>query len=297
MPDSEAVAVLRTALKGYLDADFAGYEIDRDGDFVVAAGSARVFIRPLEQGDRTLVRIWSITNVDLRVDGALTGFLATENARIAFGKFNLHEEQAPAVHLSHTLLGDFLNREELQVAVVVIAQTADEYDDRIKARFGGRLFTEAPDALAQLLAAADAEAEPETEMTVAVRAVFTFVAVVAAIAGSVYAYSVEESVWLSIFVALIALQLFGRGIPDVITDPDKVVRALYFLFLPALATGILAVTYALSGRWWLSVPIALVGAVILNTLLAPRLFPRIHQQETLDSARRLAQALRPEGGG
>ena len=142
MTEVEAVAALRRKVERYLEELFGAYEVDADDDFVVASGSAAVWVRPIELvADRTGVRIWSVTNLDLRVDDELTRFIATENANLLFGVLYL-EEGRPAVAVGHTLLGEFLNRRELEVSVTEIAEAADRYDDQIKARFGGRLLTE-----------------------------------------------------------------------------------------------------------------------------------------------------------
>lgn len=142
MAEAEAVAALRRKLERYLGELFDGFEIDPDGDFVIGSGSAAVWLRAIELvGERTGVHIWSITNVDMRVDDELTRFIATENRDLLFGVLHLAEDR-PAVALGHTLLGEFLNRKELETAVNAVADAADAYDDRIKARFGGTIFTE-----------------------------------------------------------------------------------------------------------------------------------------------------------
>jgi len=299
----EAIAALTTALAAHLEKDFPGFEVDRQDDFVVQRGSARVFIRPIEQEGRTFAQILSITNVGVTIDGQLTRFLATENTDLPFGKFGLVEEGAH-VTIGHTLLGDFLNREELKVAVGAVADTADEYDDTIKSRFGGRLFTDVPEVsefiaaveAAAETAAAEAGAQPPGRQGLAAQAGFGLLAFAGAIGGGIYAYTLESSIWLSLFVALLALHIVGRGIPDVITDPDKLLRALYFLLGPALATGVLYATYELWEQWWISALLGIVGGVVLNAILAPRLFPRIHGEETLDSIRRLAEQRRLASG-
>ena len=302
--EPDAVAALRTALKAHLENDFPGVEVDKDGDFVVQRGSARVFIRPVEQKGRTFVRIVSVTNVGVTIDGELTRFLATENADLAFGKFSLDDQDGSSVHFTHTLLGDFLNRDELAVAVGAVAETANEYDDTIKSRFGGRLFTDVPE-ISEFLAAAEEAAEaagaaagarPSGRQGLRLQAGFGLLAFAAAIGGGIYAYTIESSIWLSLFVAVMALHIVGRGIPDVITDPDKLRRALYFLLGPALATGILYLTYELWEQWWISALLGIVGGVVLNAILAPRLFPRIHGEETRDSIRRLAEQRRLASG-
>ena len=142
MAEAEAVAALRRKLERYLGELFGGARVDPEGDFVIGRGSAVTWIRPIElPGERTGVRIWSITNVEMRVDDELTRFIATENGKLLFGVFHL-EESRPALIFAHTLLGEFLNRKELEVAVDAVDSAADVYDDLVKARFGGRLFSE-----------------------------------------------------------------------------------------------------------------------------------------------------------
>ena len=142
MAGADAVATLRRTLERYLEELFGGFQVDTDDDFVVGSGSAAVWIRPIELfGERTGVRIWSITNVEMKVDDELTRYVATENGNLLFGVLHLAEDQ-PAVVLGHTLLGEFLNRRELETAIGAVAEAADAYDDVIKARFGGRRFGE-----------------------------------------------------------------------------------------------------------------------------------------------------------
>lgn len=144
MPDSEALATVRKTLQDYLTEIFGNYQVDQDGDFMVVhpLGSSVAYIRALDWGDgQTIVRVWAITNVGMRVDGDLARFLASENNSVVFGAFALNEDK-PAVHFGHTLLGDFLQRKELEVAVAAVVTTADHYDDQIKERFGGKLFKE-----------------------------------------------------------------------------------------------------------------------------------------------------------
>jgi hypothetical protein len=136
------VEELRRRLERYLDELFGGHQTDPEGDYVVPFGSALAFLRPIEiYGGQTAVRVWAITNVDVPVTDELTRFVATENGKLVFGVLSV-DEQRGAVLLGHTLLGEFLNREELKVAVAAVATVADGYDDEIKSRFGGRLFTE-----------------------------------------------------------------------------------------------------------------------------------------------------------
>jgi succinate dehydrogenase hydrophobic anchor subunit len=124
----------------------------------------------------------------------------------------------------------------------------------------------------------------------AVRALFGLLAIAAAVVGAFMAYNRAESVWVAVFVALIALQVVGRGLADVLTDTKKVRRALYFALTPALATAIFYGTYQAWETWWLSFVVGLIGGAILGAVLAPVLFPRIHREEKEDTASRFRMA-------
>jgi hypothetical protein len=127
--------------------------------------------------------------------------------------------------------------------------------------------------------------------TKAVRAVFGLLAWAGAAVAAFYAYDRAGSVWLSVFVGLMVLQLVGRGVADVITDPRKLQRTLYFLLGPALATAVLYGAYEAWKTWWLAFVLALVVGGILNLILASRLFPDIHREETEDTVSRWHKAV------
>jgi hypothetical protein len=142
MPDSEALATLKTTISKYLQESFGGFLRDQNDNFVLQAGSARIIVVPMEWFEgQTLVKVVALVNKDGGPAEALAQYLIAENLKLIFGKFSL-EPLAKMVFYEHTLLGDFLNRKELEVAVNAIASTADKYDDEIKAQFGGLKFGE-----------------------------------------------------------------------------------------------------------------------------------------------------------
>jgi hypothetical protein len=142
MADSEALTTLRSTIEKYLKESFGSYLKDQNDNYVLHAGSARIFIIPLDWIEgQTLIRILSPVNREAQISDELTKFLGAENMKVIFGKFSLDPERR-IVFFEHTLLGDFLNRKELEVAVKAIAVTADKYDDQIQAQFGGKKFGE-----------------------------------------------------------------------------------------------------------------------------------------------------------
>lgn len=142
MTGADGVEMLRERVDRYLGDTPLPVSTDDSGDFMVSYRETITWIRAMAgKEDRTLVRVWSITNVDVKVTDELTRFLVTTNAKLAFGGLHL-DEGRPSVIMAHSLLGDYLNRAELEVAVGAVAGTADRFAPEIKQRFGGKLFTE-----------------------------------------------------------------------------------------------------------------------------------------------------------
>jgi hypothetical protein len=121
----------------------------------------------------------------------------------------------------------------------------------------------------------------------AVKALLAVVGLVGAIVAGIYT-SMTTSDWALVIYAFVMVSyLVGRGLGDILTEPFKVKRTLYF-GIPALtATGVLYVTHAWWDRWWLAVLLGLlVGGVLIGGVLATVLFPGIAKEEAEDTAER-----------
>lgn len=140
---SNQLLAAKERVQRYLTDLLGSIGIDSDGDFNFRHGSAQVFIRVAALGDdSTFVAVWAPTNVDVPVTPELYKYLADEN-QFRFGHMACYEKDGAAtIVFRHSLLGEFLDPEELRVAVVLVAKTADEIDDQIKAKFGGRTIHE-----------------------------------------------------------------------------------------------------------------------------------------------------------
>ncbi|HLG16917.1 MAG TPA: hypothetical protein VJH03_20795 [Blastocatellia bacterium] len=109
--------------------------------FVMQEGSTFVYARVFPIGDkRAGVEIFSYVVVDLDVTEEMMRFLLTYNLRLILGGFGLSigEDGKGTVMLTHTILGDSMEREELYASVSAIARVADEIDDQLVAKFGGQ---------------------------------------------------------------------------------------------------------------------------------------------------------------
>lgn len=132
-----------------------GLKIQLQGDTIGVTFtdiSTQVHIRVLEWGKtkdgepRTLVRISSPVLRGVKPTPQLFEYLAREAPRLWFGNLVVwDDEETPgmlSLSLGHTLLGDFLDEAELGTAMFGVLNSADELDDQLKQRFGGKRWVD-----------------------------------------------------------------------------------------------------------------------------------------------------------
>lgn len=138
------VAEVKDKVQRHLVGAFGSVALDKDGDYSIEAGSARVYVSVSEWGERTLVRVFAQTNFELTPSPELYEWIVKHTRSYRFGHVSLveFEDGTARLDFDHTLLGDFLDPEELLVAVRMVGTTADEIDDEVKDTFGGRRFRE-----------------------------------------------------------------------------------------------------------------------------------------------------------
>jgi hypothetical protein len=131
-----------------LVSQFNNVTLTEDG-FMLREGSTAVSIRIHDFGTgpdgepSSLVTIWSPVNRDIKPSPELFRWAATEGQQRYFGRISIYEQPSDGVchmALDHTLLGDFLDPHELFSAVAFVTLAADELDDQIQQRFGGKRF-------------------------------------------------------------------------------------------------------------------------------------------------------------
>lgn len=135
--------LLRNRVQSLL-ADFVGTSlyVDTDGDLAFDFQSGRVFVRVrIAPGDRTVVTAFSITNRDVPPTEELFHWVATHTDSYLFG--HIAAEELPSgitILVRHTILGNYLDPQELFDAVLAVTQLAEEVSAEIKTRFGGHVF-------------------------------------------------------------------------------------------------------------------------------------------------------------
>jgi len=112
-----------------------------DDTFVLQEGSTFVYVRVFPIGEKNAgVEVFAYVVVDVEVTDQLMRYLLTYNLRLILGAFGLArgEGDKGTVLLTHTILGDSMDREELYGSVSAIARVADDLDETIVTAFGGR---------------------------------------------------------------------------------------------------------------------------------------------------------------
>jgi hypothetical protein len=77
---------------------------------------------------------------------AVYEWVAREGGKYYFGHVTAYDDSsAPGklfLMMSHTLLGDYLDEEELSSALYAVMGTADKLDDELKEKFGGKRLSD-----------------------------------------------------------------------------------------------------------------------------------------------------------
>lgn len=122
--------------------DFVGnVQVSRDGDLGITYNSARVIVNFKEfQNDTTIVKVWSPMLREVKLTPDVYKWVATEGQYkfFAHAKVMEGEDGTGMIVWEHDLLGDYIDADELRFAVASVAIGADELDDELQARFGGR---------------------------------------------------------------------------------------------------------------------------------------------------------------
>lgn len=125
--------------------------------FSVNFGSASSFTEVVPWGDNEAIIVTQACIVtDLEMTPDLMYYLLRENDSLYFGRFSIDSQDD--VIFEHSLVGSTCDKQELKTSVITVVKFADEYDDKIVARWGGQRALDR-----QLIPAPLSEDEVETE--------------------------------------------------------------------------------------------------------------------------------------
>jgi len=119
--------------------------LDSDGDYSIPMGSTRVFVHVMAHpnDEATLVSVFAPVLTGVPLTPEFYEFVALNTDRMIFGHLALaNTDNGGYLVISHMLLGDYLDADELLYAVFGVASSADEFDDDLQKRFGGKRFAE-----------------------------------------------------------------------------------------------------------------------------------------------------------
>lgn len=137
------VGAVRSKAHQYLTGRFEDVHVNEDGDFSLQHGSVRIFVKVRSRED--VAWTWVALEVPLLFDvpeaPAVFEYVALHADDYTFGHLNAHRtDTGLMIFLSHTLLGDFLDEQELVRAVGMMLFAADRLVDGLAETFGGSRF-------------------------------------------------------------------------------------------------------------------------------------------------------------
>ncbi|MEM2889785.1 MAG: YbjN domain-containing protein [Candidatus Hadarchaeum sp.] len=102
---------------------------------VVGSSLTQVFVIPWGDDDATIETMsYVVTGPELSPE--LLRFLLEKNFNMRFGAFSLDGDGD--IVFSYGIVGSTSDKEELKASIFAVAKTADEFDDQIVSRFGGK---------------------------------------------------------------------------------------------------------------------------------------------------------------
>ena len=126
----------------HLQAAFAQVAVLRGGSWSVGRGTARIFIRVEPRATGSIVHLTCPVVSGAAASPDLFEYVATHADDFVFGHLSCERtgDDEVTIFLSHVLLGEHLQEQELTAAVAGVLDTADRLDGRLATRFRGRAF-------------------------------------------------------------------------------------------------------------------------------------------------------------
>lgn len=140
-----SVAETRDKVQRILTKNLNSVEVDEDGDFRVRYGSTACSVAVSEWGDDgSVVKLYAPILFDAVESADLYKWAATDGQMYFFGGAVVQADDKGILYVGfrHTLLGTYLDEDELMSALIGVVTTADELDDELQARFGGTRLSE-----------------------------------------------------------------------------------------------------------------------------------------------------------
>jgi hypothetical protein len=134
-------SVTRSRVQEMLSSIFGAVTVDEDDDFVVFDEGLPIYVGVHRQRDLILIQVFSYSNIDVPPSAELYQWVAMGASNLTFGRVQLvpsRDDETVRVLISHDLLGNYLDSEELALAVFGVSNNAKSSGTEVQERFGGR---------------------------------------------------------------------------------------------------------------------------------------------------------------
>jgi hypothetical protein len=129
------IAATQKKVEQYMKELFHDYEVVKIDDFYTFTfGTVTVTVQILPwHSEDVIVKVYSfLGDEDTEISSETANELLRQNATLPFGSFGVTFEKQPM--FTYSLAGANLDMNEFQAAVQMVAKTADEYDEFVKAK-------------------------------------------------------------------------------------------------------------------------------------------------------------------
>lgn len=138
------VSTVKEKVQAYLTSE-GPVQIDSNNRYSLMWESCRVFVEIIEHpnGKATLVKIVAPILFEVPMTPDLFEYVALHADDWFFGSLGVwpnEDASAGMLVMGHTLLGDFLDKDELMYAVYGVGGTVDDLDDELQVKFGGKRY-------------------------------------------------------------------------------------------------------------------------------------------------------------
>ncbi len=143
------IALVKDRVQEWLAADFNSVTLTQQGGYTMQFGSSRVFVdiedlRPEDPEGLVMVRVTAPCVFKLKESPELYKYVALHSDDYRFGHMYISAaaDGTFTVGLTHQILANYLDQDELKYAVAFVGGAADEVDDVLQKEFGGERFHE-----------------------------------------------------------------------------------------------------------------------------------------------------------
>jgi hypothetical protein len=141
--ESDAQKETYEKIKPWMSEIFGEFAMAREDSpsFGIMIGTAftQTWVYAWGKNDATITtRSYVVTGAELVPDLML--YLLNENDKVRFGAFGVDGEKD--IFFEHTIVGSTCDKEELKASVMAVVMSADDYDDKIVAKWGGQTARE-----------------------------------------------------------------------------------------------------------------------------------------------------------